>query len=182
MERMRNRWTVLAGSGALILAVTAFSQAGSQQTAPSAVVYTSDVQPIPFPHIVHAGQFEIDCQYCHFSAERSVDAGIPPVKTCIGCHTLVAGRTESAQAAIQQVRDYDARGEAIPWTRIYKIADHAHFPHVRHINAGVDCTECHGQVQEMGVIEEVAQPLVMGWCVTCHRERDVSTDCTVCHY
>ncbi|MCA9738759.1 MAG: cytochrome c3 family protein [Gemmatimonadota bacterium] len=179
---MRKRWTVLAGGGALTLAIMAFVQGSDQQAAPSDVVYTSDVQPIAFPHSVHAGTFQIDCQYCHFSAERSVDAGIPPVKTCIGCHTLINGRTPSAQAAIQQVREYDQRGESIPWTRIYKISDHAHFPHLRHVNAGVDCTECHGQVQEIGVIEEVNQPLYMGWCVSCHRERDVTTDCTVCHY
>jgi hypothetical protein len=26
------------------------------------------------------------------------------------------------------------------------------------------------------------ETLEMGWCVTCHREKQVSTDCYTCHY
>jgi hypothetical protein len=29
---------------------------------------------------------------------------------------------------------------------------------------------------------ELNQELWMGWCVQCHRERQVRTDCSVCHY
>jgi hypothetical protein len=50
-----------------------------------------------------------------------------------------------------------------------------------HVNAGLECQECHGQVEAMAEIEQVA-PLRMGWCVECHRERAVRTDCFVCHY
>jgi hypothetical protein len=189
---MKKQWTAMAAGGVLVLAVTAFARGGgaeatSQEAEPTAApaavgTYEAGVQPVAFPHNVHAGQYEIDCQYCHFSAERSVDAGIPPVSSCMGCHTLVAGQTESAQAAIAQVRDYYNRGEAIPWVRIYKISDHAHFPHLRHVAAGVECQTCHGQVEEMGVIQEVNQPLYMGWCIECHRQEEASIDCTACHY
>ncbi len=83
--------------------------------------------------------------------------------------------------------DFWARREPIPWVRIYKVADHVKFPHMRHVakDAGaLECQECHGVVEEMDVIEEVEQPLKMGWCVECHRkpESDASVDCTVCHY
>ena len=142
----------------------------------------SKVQPIAFPHTIHAGQGQIDCQYCHFSAERSVDAGIPPVATCWGCHQLILGTDERQQAELQTVRGYWERQEPIPWVRIYKVSDHVHFPHLRHVAAEVDCATCHGEVQEMTVIEEVNQPLSMGWCVSCHMERGVSRDCAVCHY
>jgi hypothetical protein len=143
-------------------------------------------QPIRFVHNVHAGsaegQFRIDCQYCHFSAERSVDAGIPPVATCMGCHLSVQGSTERAQTEIAKIGEHFVNGRAIEWVRIYKVSDHAHFPHLRHIKAEVACQTCHGEVQEMGVIEKVNQQLYMGWCVTCHKERGASTDCTSCHY
>jgi hypothetical protein len=33
----------------------------------------------------------------------------------------------------------------------------------------------------MQVVEQVPS-LQMGWCVTCHEQREVRTDCTVCHY
>ena len=137
-------------------------------------------QPIAFPHNIHAGDNQIDCQYCHFSAERSMRAGIPPVATCMGCHTLVAGSQNPEEIAL--LRGYFERQEAIPWNRIYKVADHVQFPHMRHISAGVECASCHGDVQEIEVIQRVSQPLTMGWCVGCHIERGASRDCTVCHY
>ena len=145
---------------------------------------SSDVQPIAFPHDTHAGTYQMDCQYCHFSAERSVDAGIPPVETCMGCHrALVPGRNNPDQ--VELLRGYYNRGEPIPWVRIYKISDHAHFPHMRHIDAGMECQECHGPVEEMSVIES-RDPAWggdnMGWCISCHVEEEVSRDCTVCHY
>ena len=51
-------------------------------------------QPIAFPHKLHVVNNGISCEYCHSSARNSVNAGIPPVRTCIGCHSLVKGRSE----------------------------------------------------------------------------------------
>lgn len=152
----------------------------SEETSIPQEASQSREQPIAFPHDVHAGDYQIDCQYCHFSAERSESAGIPPVATCMGCHTIVAGQENPQE--IEKLREYWNNREAIPWVRIYKVSDHVHFPHMRHVAAGVDCTSCHGAVQEIGVIEELNQPLSMGWCLNCHMERGVSRDCTVCHY
>lgn len=181
------RWLFAAALAVAAAGSLAFIQAqdgdGTQEGATqSASPAPTTIQPIAFPHNIHAGQDRIPCMYCHFAAERSVDAGIPPVRTCMGCHMIIGGSNERQQAEIAKVRDYFQRGEAIPWVRIYKVADHVHFPHMRHIAAGVDCTECHGEVKEMGVIEEVNQPLAMGWCVSCHKEREASTDCAACHY
>jgi hypothetical protein len=149
----------------------------------STAVSSESVQPIVFPHNTHVDTYQMDCMYCHFSADRSVDAGIPPVDLCMGCHTLVAGQNNPEEVA--KLVDYYNRGESIPWVRIYKISDHAHFPHMRHINAGLDCTECHGDVPSMGPIEE-RDPAWggdnMGWCVSCHVEQEARRDCTVCHY
>ena len=112
-----------------------------------------------------------------------MDAGIPPVAKCWGCHQVVRGTTEPQQAEIAKVVGYWERQEAIPWVRVYKVPDHVQFPHMRHVAAQVDCTECHGLVAETaGVIEEPVQRLSMGWCVSCHKERNVSRDCAVCHY
>ena len=86
-------------------------------------------QPIAFPHNVHAGDYQIDCQYCHFSAERSMRAGIPAVATCMGCHTFVEGSQNPEE--IELLRGYAARQEAIPWNRIYRVPDHVQFPHMR---------------------------------------------------
>jgi len=139
-------------------------------------------QPIAFPHDLHAGTNRMPCMYCHFTADRSQDAGIPPVQLCAGCHAPAGAplfRQDSPEVA--KLITYWTEQRPIPWNRIYKIADHAHFPHMRHVNAGVQCQECHGPVETM---REVVQwsSLQMGWCIECHREREVRTDCFVCHY
>ena len=179
---MTKRWIGASVVTLAILAFPAFLQAQDGSAAAVAEVDDDPPQPIAFPHTIHAGVDQIDCQYCHFSAERSVDAGIPPVATCMGCHQMIRGTDEAQQAEIQKLVDYSANQEPIPWVRVYKVADHVHFPHMRHIAAQVDCATCHGDVQEMTVIEEVNQTLSMGWCVSCHIERSVSRDCAVCHY
>jgi hypothetical protein len=160
---------LLAGTG--IIAATQASPEGDPRA-----------QPIPFRHDLHAGTNQIPCEYCHSSADRSVDAGIPAVQVCAGCH--IAGgqplfRRDSA--GIKLLVEYWNRGRPIPWVRIHDLPDHAHFPHMRHIKAGLECQECHGPVDTMPEIVQ-QQPLWMGWCIQCHRERQVRTDCAICHY
>jgi hypothetical protein len=139
-------------------------------------------QPIAFPHDVHAGTNQIPCMYCHHTADRSVDAGIPAVQLCAGCHIpggAPAFLTESRE--IQKLVAYWREQRPIPWERIYKVPDHVRFPHMRHVAAEIECQECHGPVETMQEIE-IYQPLRMGWCVNCHREREARIDCFVCHY
>jgi hypothetical protein len=192
---MRKQWLIVAAAtlSLVTVAVAATQDAApqdsaAQDTATQTAEAPADgvTQPIQFPHNVHAGTYQMECMYCHFSATRSVDAGIPPVSTCVGCHMVVTGEAGSPAAAeIAKIAEYAQRGEAIPWVRIYKVRDHVKFPHLRHVNAGVTCQTCHGQVQEMGVLTERAPEWGannMGWCVSCHVERGASRDCTVCHY
>lgn len=174
--------TALAGAG--LIGAQADSEA-AQESAPVSAEYSG--QPIAYPHNVHAGPVEsgglaIPCMYCHYSADRSVDAGIPPVATCVGCHAPGGAPLVAAdRPEVQKVIEYWNNQEPIPWVRIHDLPDHAHFPHFMHVNAGVTCQECHGQVQEVGQVEQESS-LRMGWCVECHRERGARTDCSVCHY
>lgn len=140
-------------------------------------------QPIAFYHSVHAGQNQMPCMYCHTSADRSVDAGIPSVQLCVGCH--VPGSAiqppENAQLAFpaatrdsvwnreaNKLVDYWKRQESIPWVRIHDLPDHAKFPHYSHVNVGLQCQTCHGPVQEMEKVYQFSS-LRMGWCIDCHR-------------
>lgn len=176
---MKKQWFIAGMAVVAIAGSLAFVQARGNGQAEAPLELHSG-QPIAFPHDTHAGVNRIDCQFCHFSAERSPSAGIPPVSTCMGCHTFVSGTENPEQ--VELLRGFANRGEAIPWNRIYKVPDHVQFPHMRHVAADVQCQECHGPVEEIGVIQEVAQPLTMGWCLNCHIEQAAPRDCAVCHY
>ena len=140
-------------------------------------------QPVQFPHDIHAGKLGMDCLYCHYGAEKSSIANLPPVSTCMGCHKIaVTDRPE-----VQKLAGYYERGEQIPWVEVYRLADHVRFNHKRHVKAGLACQTCHGPVQAMKVVYQYPS-LKMGWCVSCHRARmndpnfPASTDCLICHH
>ena len=160
----RRKWTAIPGLLLLVIGavvLSAYSGASSSQG-------NQPAQPINFPHPKHAGAVKdgglgLNCLYCHNSANKSIDVGMPAVGTCMGCHTIVA----AAKPEIQKLAKYYAAKKPVPWVRIHKVPDYVHFPHVRHVNAGVTCQTCHGQVQKMAQVYQYAS-LNMGWCVNCH--------------
>jgi len=141
-------------------------------------------QPVFFRHDIHAGQFKIQCQYCHYSVAVSPEPGIPSMQTCMGCHLLVAGSDSASRTEIRKLRQAWTDKQPIEWVRVHYLARHAHFPHQRHIKAmGANaCATCHGDVSRMPQVFRVNNVNNMGFCITCHLERKVSRDCSVCHY
>lgn len=144
---------------------------------------TGPTQPIAFSHQLHADTLGMNCLYCHYSADKSPIANIPPVSTCMGCHKL----TRADRPEIMKLAGYFERGEQVPWVEVYRLPAHVKFNHKRHVKAGIQCEECHGKVQEMKVVYQVPS-LKMGWCVSCHRKNlddpkyPASMDCLVCHH
>jgi len=156
----RRKWTAIPGLLALAIGAVALS---AYSGASSSANY-SPVQPVRFPHPLHAGgQLNLNCVYCHSSANKSPDPGMPAVSTCMGCHNLV--RLDRPE--VQKLMKYSASGQPVPWVRIHKLPEYVRFPHMRHVNAGVTCQSCHGPVQEMTQVYQYAS-LNMGWCVKCH--------------
>ena len=195
---MRTLAFVLGGVGAGgLVALLAFRSPTpqAQQAKPPADSTTAPVisdtsslqgprQPIFFRHDIHAGQFKIQCQYCHYSVDVSPEPGIPSMQTCMGCHLVIGGTDSTAKSEIKKVRDAWAAKQPVEWLRVHYLPRHAHFPHQRHIKAlGPNpCATCHGDLTRMPQVFKVNQVDRMGFCVTCHLERDVSRDCSVCHY
>lgn len=141
-------------------------------------------QPILFRHDIHAGQYEMDCQYCHINIEISPKPGIPAMVSCRGCHLIVG----TGNPEVERLREHFNENRPIEWVEVHKLSPFVHFPHHRHVMAQedegeeeLDCETCHGQVDRMPQIYQYAS-LKMGWCITCHEEREVTTDCTACHY
>ena len=123
-----------------------------------------------FNHQIHAGQLGIDCRYCHTHVEESWHANVPAVSTCIGCHAenKLSDKATATDEKVQFIRDAYALDNPIQWRNIHVVPDYATFPHNAHVNAGVSCYSCHGQIQGMPVVAQ-AESLSMGWCLDCHR-------------
>jgi hypothetical protein len=124
-------------------------------------------QPVPYSHKLHAGDLGLDCRYCHTAVEKSAFAGVPPTQTCMNCHKLILPESEK----LLKVRESWATGAPIEWVRIHDLPDYSYFDHSIHLNAGVGCESCHGNVSQMEKVT-LARPLSMGWCLDCHRNPD----------
>jgi len=121
-------------------------------------------QPIQFSHLHHVGGIGLDCRYCHTSVEKSSFAGIPPTKTCINCHQQIWLNAP----ILEPVRASFRNNVNLTWVRVNDLPDFVYFNHQIHIHQGVGCAVCHGRVDKMPLTYQ-AQPLLMGWCLECHR-------------
>ncbi len=121
-------------------------------------------QPVAFDHRLHAGDFRIDCRYCHATAETGASAGLPATEICVSCHQSVWLRS----AAFAPVRRSLATGRPIAWRRVNTLPDYAYFDHAAHTRHGIGCESCHGRVDRMARVAQAA-PLTMGWCLDCHQ-------------
>ena len=122
-------------------------------------------QPVPFSHKHHVGGLGIDCRYCHTSVEDSAFAGLPPTKTCMNCHSQVW----SDAPMLEPVRSSFREDKSIEWVRVNNLPDFVYFDHSIHLNKGVGCVTCHGQVDEMPLTWR-ENSLSMEWCLDCHRQ------------
>lgn len=187
------KWTAIY---AVIVALVIMLWQTDQRWPGENIGYSPD-QPIKYSHRLHAGELEIPCLYCHYAAETSRHAGIPPASVCMNCHkavtaTMDAIRTEDAAAAAEERepvavlseeiakiyaalaldRNAQADPEKMPmnieWVKIHNLPDFVFFNHAPHIAAKVACEQCHGEV---GTMEQVSQisTLSMGWCLKCHQ-------------
>ncbi|MCF7803672.1 MAG: cytochrome c family protein [Candidatus Marinimicrobia bacterium] len=121
-------------------------------------------QPVDYSHKLHAGDLGMDCRYCHTEVENSSVANVPPVQTCMNCHTVIKKDSEK----LTKIRQAWKTGEPVQWVRVHMLPNYAYFNHSAHVNSGVGCESCHGNVAQMEVVEQ-KEPLSMGWCLDCHR-------------
>ncbi|WP_046755171.1 cytochrome c3 family protein [Kordia jejudonensis] len=192
-------WKAFAQNQFLVIVTTIFFLLGSAYFAYGYLMQVGidqgyqPIQPIHFSHKIHAGDNKIECKYCHSSARVSKHSGIPSLNICMNCHMNIAeynGETSAKYSKdfydkeIQKI--YKATGwdpatqayvnepKPVKWVRIHNLPDFVYFNHSQHVTvAGVDCQKCHGQIQEMEIVEQHS-PLTMGWCINCHRETDVN--------
>lgn len=134
-------------------------------------------QPIAYSHQLHAGEYEIPCQYCHTGVEIGKSANIPSANICMNCHTYIqnVGGQEGVSPEIAKIHEAVNTGTPIEWVRVHNLPDLSYFNHSQHVKVGgIECQTCHGPVEEMEVVSQHSS-LTMGWCIDCHRTTDVAT-------
>jgi formate-dependent nitrite reductase cytochrome c552 subunit len=151
------------------------------------------IQPIPFSHKHHAGEFGIECLYCHSGTDKSQAAGVPSVEVCMGCHSQFPAEYDEIEG-IRILKEHWEQKKPVEWVQIHRLPEYVQFRHNRHVKAGVACQTCHGPVEDLDKLELVPDShigylvpvakLEMGWCINCHRQNNqqASQDCLTCHY
>lgn len=156
---LRNRLPVT-----IFVALTAFTLTFFASRAErDGVGYTPD-QPINYSHKLHAGEMQIDCQYCHIGVEKSRHAVVPPVATCMNCHTVA----RKDKPEIVTLTKYYNQNKALLWKRVHKVPDYAYFSHSVHVNKDIECESCHGEIKQMEKVGQL-KSFTMGSCLNCHR-------------
>lgn len=139
-------------------------------------------QPVMFDHRHHNRDDGIGCVYCHDTVETQAFAGIPTTERCMGCH----GQIWMDSPKLAPVRASWMSGEPIPWRRVTDVPAHVYFHHGVHIQGGVECSSCHGAVENMPAVAR-AYRMTMNFCLDCHRQRTGTrkinrlTTCSACH-
>lgn len=88
----------------------------------------------------------------------------------------------SGEPKIEELRYDWQHQQSIDWVRVYRLPDHTHFPHDAHVQAGISCEYCHGDVSKMELARKDQRPLNMNDCVSCHQRYNAPTGCETCHY
>lgn len=144
-------------------------------------------QPVAYDHSFHVGQLGLDCRYCHSNVDKSPHANLPAASTCMSCHDTVLkdspalalvresyyGEDKNRNRKLDPGEDLNANdvldgGPPVPWVRVHKSPDYAYFNHSIHVNRGISCVECHGDVTKMKEVRH-EKSLGMAFCLDCHR-------------
>ena len=160
--------------------------AGAQQAAAGAAVkqevpdnpleHAPPDQPIPYSHKTHLA-LGLPCSTCHTNPAPGNMMTFPATSTCMSCHISVA----TDRPAIQKLAEFSKSKQPIPWVRVYKILPGVTWTHRKHLEAGMKCQMCHGQVAQMDRMSEATSVTTMGVCLNCHVAHGAPVVCSTCH-
>jgi hypothetical protein len=130
---------------------------------------------LAFSHRVHVDE-GLDCGNCHIGAEDSDEPGMPSLRGCMLCHSDIDAEKAPERRAAALFDENGVRGP-----RTAALGDEVIFSHLGHVEAGLDCAACHGDLagrDDLG--SDAAVP--MAECVACHQRADAPADrCATCH-
>lgn len=160
----------------LLRALPAWSQEAKQQVPNNVALHPAPAQPIPYSHKTHLA-LGLKCQNCHTNPDPGNMMMFPATSKCMQCHTDVAKNTP----AIQKLAEFANSGQAVPWVRVYQLTPGVNWSHRTHLQAGMQCVMCHGQVAQLSAMAEVTGVTSMASCIACHQSHNAPTVCHTCH-
>jgi len=146
-------------------------QAAAKQEVPDNLAeHPAPQQPIPYSHKTHVA-LGLGCQQCHTNPDPGAQMTFPASTTCIMCHnTTSVTLTGPAKAS-----------EPIPWVRVYQVTPGVTWTHRKHLQAGMQCVMCHGNVAQLDAMSQTTSVVAMASCLSCHQSHNASTECATCH-
>ncbi len=119
----------------------------------------------------------IDCVACHFGANRSHRAGLPPLSLCAACHSADRPTPATPAELAEALRQPERFVWPLPAARQ---PDDVFFSHAAHVRlVGMGCSECHGPADTKA--GPLVRPVTMAECMSCHEQRRANNDCLACH-
>jgi hypothetical protein len=169
---------MLCAAVLLAMAINARAQQASadQEVPDNVAMHPAPEQPVPYSHKTHLA-LGLPCETCHTNAESDALMGFPENSTCMACHNTVA----TDQSAIIHLTELSATGQPIPWERVYRVLDGITWAHQPHVDAGVQCGACHGDVSQLTSMSMTTSVTSMASCISCHETRAADTACVTCH-
>ncbi len=153
------------------------SPAGEAPAVPDNIApHRAPVQPLPFSHKTHLA-IGPTCQTCHLGPDPGIQMTFPATEICLSCHRTAAKDTP----AITDLQEFSKAGQQIPWLRVYAITPGVSWSHRAHLDAGMQCETCHGDMKQIETVAETKAIVAMATCIGCHRALATSTTCETCH-
>jgi hypothetical protein len=162
----------------LMLGIGARAQpvAAPQEVTDNFAAHPAPQQPLPYSHKTHLA-LGLTCDTCHTNPGSGAQMGFPAPGSCMSCHAGVA----ADRPAIMQLAEYSASGESIPWARVYQVLTGVTWSHRPHLDAGIQCGACHGDVAKLDEMAMTTSVTAMASCISCHEAHMADTACATCH-
>ncbi len=169
---------VFAAFACLLLGAATFGQTAAtiQDALDTPVPQPGPEQPIPYSHKTHLA-LGLTCEGCHTNPDHGVMMTFPATSRCMGCHAKIARN----KPAIEKLAEYDKAKAAVPWVRVYTVLPGVKWSHRKHLDAGINCLTCHGNVPDLQVMAKIKSVTTMGGCLNCHQNHGAPTTCVTCH-
>jgi len=161
----------------LLSALCARAQPAAHQEVPGNVAeHAAPQQPLPYSHKTHVA-LGLQCQQCHTNPDPGALMTFPVTTTCMKCHNSIA----KDRPAIAKLTEFARSSTPIPWVRVYQITPGVTWSHRKHLQAGMQCAMCHGDVSQLAAMAQTTSVVAMASCIGCHQSHNASTACATCH-